>query len=110
MLGISFRIFCGLCDSEVDFRSLGRGRFGRLGVAFGVHFGSLELPLECLGRHLGVILGVLGCCGGPFCGSGGAPGHLRRAVVAKDRLLFRSPPFFNDLGPQRVTKRHPKWN
>ena len=29
-------------------------------------FLSLVLPLECLVRHLGVILGVLGCCGNPF--------------------------------------------
>ena len=34
-----------------------------------MHFGSLELPLERLGRHLDVILGVLGCCGRPFWGS-----------------------------------------
>ena len=42
MLGISFRIFCGLCDSEVDFRSLG----------------VVLVVLEWL---LGCILGVLGC-------------------------------------------------
>ena len=42
------------------------GRFGRLGVAFGVHLGCLGLPLEFLGRHLGVFLEVFGCWGGPF--------------------------------------------
>ena len=57
---------------------------GCLGVAFEVHFWSLELPLERLGRHLGVILEVLGCCGSPFWGSGGAPGRLRRAMAFKD--------------------------
>ena len=50
---------------------------------FGVHFWSLELPLERLGRHLRVILRFLGCCGGPFWGSGGAPGRLRRAMAFK---------------------------
>ena len=83
MLGIHFRIFCELCDSEVDFRSLG-SHFGRLGVASGVHFGSLELPLYRLGHHLDVILEVLGCCGCPFWGSGGAPGRLGRKIAFKD--------------------------
>ena len=82
MLGISFRIFCGLCDSEVEF--------GSLGVILvvlewlGVHFGCLGLPLELLGRNLAVILGVFGCWGGQFWGSGGAPGRLRRAMAFKD--------------------------
>ena len=53
-------------------------------MAFGVHFWSPGMPLERLGRHLGVILGVLGCCGSPFWGSGGAPGRLRRAIAFKD--------------------------
>ena len=67
------------------------GHFGCLGVAFGVHFWSLELPLERLGRHLGVILEVLGCCGDPFWGSGGAPGRLRRAIASKEPWSL-SPP------------------
>ena len=42
MLGICFRIFCGLCDSEVDFRSLG-------------------VILVVLGWLLGCVFGVLSC-------------------------------------------------
>ena len=61
----------------MDFKSL-VGHLGRLGVASGEHFGYLGLPLELLGGHSGVILGVLGCRGVPFWGSGGAPGRLRR--------------------------------
>ena len=61
-------------------------------MAFGVHFGCIGLPLGLLGRHLGVIWGVLGCCGGPFWESGSAPGCLRRAVVAKDPLALSAPP------------------
>ena len=76
MLGISFRIFCGLCDSEVDFRSLGIilvvlgwllgcifrvlsclwSAWGAIGGAFwtwwgavGVHFGGLGMPLGAFG-------------------------------------------------------------
>ena len=89
MLGVCFRIFCGLCDSEVDFRSL-----GLILVALGVHCWSLELPLERLGRRLGVVLGGLGCRGAPFWGSGGAPEGLRRAVVAKVRLPLSRPALF----------------
>ena len=49
-----------------------------------MHFGSLELPLDRLGHHLGVILEVLGCCGCPFWGSGGAAGRLGREIAFKD--------------------------
>ena len=84
----------------MDFWSLG-SHFGRLGVASGVHFGRLGLLLDLLGRYLGVSLWVLGCCGGPFCGSRGGPGHLRRAVVAKDRgSLSRPSPFLTILAPK----------
>ena len=82
MLGISFRIFCGLCDSEVDFKSLGfiLVVFGWL---LGCIFWSLELPLERLGPHLGglgvlwaSILGVWGC---PWAPS--ACNRLKRPLV-----------------------------
>ena len=77
----------------MDFR--GRvGQLGRLGVASGVHCGDLGLPLELLGGHSGVILGVLGCRGAPFWRSGGAPETLRRAVVAKVRLPLSRPALF----------------
>ena len=59
-----------------------------------MHFWSLELPLERLGRHLGVILGVLRCCGNPFWGSGGAPGRLRRAMAFKDPWCLLGSPYF----------------
>ena len=84
---------------------MARGRFGRVGVACGVHFGGLELPLERVGRHLGVILGVLGCCGGPFWGSGGAPGRLRRAMAFKvPRWHSWPPPFLTILAPKGCPK------
>ena len=62
MLGVSFRIFCGFCDSEVDFGSLGV-TLVVLGWLSGVYCGSLEVPLERLGRNLGVILGSWGAVG-----------------------------------------------
>ena len=75
MLGISFRIFCGLCDSEVDFRSLGV-ILVVLGWLFGVYFGSLEVPLERLGAiwvsfwkswgAAGIHFGCLGVSLGAF--------------------------------------------
>ena len=104
MLGISFRIFCGLCDSEVDFRSIGV-ILVVLGWLLGCIFGSLELPLERLGRHLGVILEVLGCCGGPFWGSGGASGRLRRAMALKDPWSHLASHHFNRFWwPKRAQK------
>ena len=77
----------------MDFRSLG-DRFGRLGVASGVHFGCLGLPLGLLGRHSGSHFGVLGVPWGPFWGSGGAPGRLRRAMAFKDPRWHSRPPLF----------------
>ena len=73
-----------------------------------MHFWSLELPLERLGRHLGVILGVLGCCGGPFWGSGGAPGRLRRAMAFKDPWWLLASRhferFWRSKGAQKASK------
>ena len=109
MLGISFRIFCGLCDFEVDFTTLG----------------VVLVVLEWL---LGCILGVLGCRWsswgailGSFWGSWGAAGvHFVGLGVPLDTFgaqssrktasLFRGPPFFDDFGAQRVPKRRPKWS
>ena len=71
-------------------------------------FGSLELPLKRLGRHLGIILEVLGCCGGPFWGSGGGPGRLRRAMAFKDPWCHLGPRHFERFwcskGAHRATK------
>ena len=93
----------------MDFRSLG-SHFGRLGVASGVHFGRLGLPLDLLRRYLGVSLGVLGGCGVTFWGSGA--GHLRRAVVAKDRLPLSRSLLFNRFwrpkGAQKAFKMEVK--
>ena len=109
MLGISFRIFCGLCDSEVDFRSLG----------------VVLVVLEWL---LGCILGVLGCRWSSwgailesFWGSWGAVGvHFGGLGVplgafgaqwpSKTRGLFQRRSLFNDFGAQRVSKRLSKWS
>ena len=109
MLGISFRIFCGLCDSEVDFRSLG----------------VVLVVLEWL---LGCILGVLGCrwsywgailesfleswgaVGVHFVGLGVPLGTFGAQSSRKTASLFRACPFFNDCGDQRVSKRLPKWS
>ena len=78
-------------------------------MAFGVHFWSLELPLERLKHHLGVILGVLGC---PFLGSGGAPGRLRRAMAFKDPWWLLAPRhferFWRSKGAQKAPKMEPK--
>ena len=77
-------------------------------MAFGVHFWSLELPLERLGRHLEIILGVLGCCGGPFWGSGGAPGRLRRAIASKDRWSLLAPPHFKRFWRPKGAQKAPQ--
>ena len=77
-------------------------------MAFGVIFWSLELPLERLGRHLGVILGVLGCCGGPFWGSGGAPGRLRRAMAFKDPWCLLAPRHFQRFWRSKGAQKAPK--
>ena len=69
---------------------------------------SLELPLERLGRHLDVILGVLGCCGGPFWGSGGAPGRLRRAMAFKDPWWLLTSPHFNVFLRPKGAQKAPK--
>ena len=106
MLGINFRIFCGLCDSEVDFRSLGV-ILVVLGWLLGCILG-VELPLERLGLHLGVILGVLGCCGGPFWGSGGAPGRLRRAMAFKDPWWLLAPRHFERFWRSKGAQKAPK--
>ena len=106
MLGISFRIFCGLCDSEVDFRSLG-GRFGRLGVAFGGAFwvswaaaGGPGAPFRNhfgdLGVLWGSILGVRKC--------------IRAPSTEKNPLPFQVPSFLAYFGAQRVPKGLPKWS
>ena len=73
-----------------------------------MHFGSLELPLERLGRHLGVILGVLECCGSPFWGSGGAPGRLRRAMAFKDPWWLLASPHFNRFWRPEADQKAPK--
>ena len=73
-----------------------------------MHFGSLELPLERLGLHLGVILGVLGCCGGPFWGSGGAPGRLRRAIASKEPWSLLASPHFKRFWRPKGAQKAPK--
>ena len=91
----------------MDFGSL-VGHLGRLGVASGVHFGYLGLPVEILGGHSGVILGVLGCRGAPFRGSGGAPEGLRRVVVAKVRLPLSRPALFCRFWPPKGDQKASK--
>ena len=73
-----------------------------------MHFWSLELPLERLGRHLGIILGVLGCCGGPFWGSGGARGRLRRAMAFKDPWWLLAARHFKRLWRSKGAQKAPK--
>ena len=53
-----------------------------------MHFGSLELSLERLGRHLGVILGVLGCCGVDLGGLGVPLGAFGAQWPSKTRGGF----------------------
>ena len=55
--------------------------------AFGDHFKGFGAPLE-------VILGSWGGLGRPFWGSGGTPGRVRRAVVAKEPPPLLRPPLF----------------
>ena len=77
-------------------------------MAFGVHFGCLGLPLELLGRHSGVILRVLGFRGGPFWGSGGAPGPLRRAMAFKDPWCHLGPRHFDRFWRSKGAQKAPK--
>ena len=94
MLGLSFIIFCGLCDFEVDFRSLG----------------VVLVVLEWL---LGCILGVLGCrwsswgvslasfwvswgaVGVHFVGLGVPLDTFGAQSSRKTASLFRAPPLFS---------------
>ena len=84
------------------------GAFWSSWIGLWGHFGSLELPLERLGRHLGFILGVLGCCGDPFWRSGGAPGRLRRAIASKDRWSLLAPTHFKRFGRLKGAQKAPK--
>ena len=81
MLGISFRIFCGLCDSEVDFRSL-----GVILVVLGWLVGCI---LSVLGSW-GAIEGHFGGLGVALGGSGGTSERLRlkRTKVHFSSLIF----------------------
>ena len=108
MLGISFRIFCGLCDSEVDFRSLG-------------------VVLAVLEWLLGCILGVLGCrwsswgailesfwrswgaVGVHFGGLGVPLGAFGAQWPSKTRGGIQRRSFFSDFGAQRVVRSLSKW-
>ena len=90
MLGISFRMFCGLCDSDVDFRSP-----GVIWVVLWWLLGCIVALLGCLWSAWGAIWVSfrmsLGCCGGSFWGFGGAPGRLRCALAFKyQRWLLSS--------------------
>ena len=73
-----------------------------------MHFCSLELPLGRLGRHFGVILEVLGCCGGPFWGSGGASGRLRRAMAFKDPWCLLAARHFDRFWRSKGAQTAPK--
>ena len=56
----------------------------------------------------GDIFGDIGVLGGPFCGSGGTPGSLRRAIAFKDRWSLSRPPLFERFlsrkGAEKATK------
>ena len=85
MLGIGFRILCGLCDSEFDFISLGVilvvlewllgcvfGVLSCLWSAWGAIWGSFWGSWGAVGAHFG----VWGCPGAPSARNG-----LQRPVV-----------------------------
>ena len=109
MLGISFRILCGLCDSEVDFRSL-----GVILVVLGWLLGCIFGVLSCLWSAWGAIWesfwGSWGAVGVHFVGLGVPLGTFGAQSSRKTASLFRGPPFFDDFGAQRVPKRLAKWS
>ena len=83
-----------------------RGAFGDhfegLGAPLEVHFGVLGWPwaplgiiLKVLGHPWKSILGSWGGLGRPLWGSGGTPGRVRRAVVAKEPPTLSPLPRFN---------------
>ena len=93
MFGLGFQVFCGSCDSEVDFGSLG-DHFCRRGVPFGVHFGCRGLPLELRGRHRGSFWGSWSRPGVSSGGSVASPGRIRRASASKDPWSLLPAPHF----------------
>ena len=104
MLRISFRILCGLCDSEVDFRSLGV-ILVVLGWLLGCVLGVLGCRLRSWDVIWSPILGILGSRGGRFWGSGGAAGRLRRAIASKDPWSLSAPlPFWRFWRPKGAQK------
>ncbi len=74
--------------------------FGVDGVAFGCYFGAL--------------LEVSGCPWALILGSGGTPGRVWRAAVAKDPCTLSRLPFFerfwNQNGPKKRAKMQPTIN
>lgn len=103
MLGISFRIFCGLCDSEVDFRSLG--------VVLVVLELLLGCILEALGCHLEIFFGILGSLGVHFVGLGVPLEAFGAQSPSKtDGLFHAPPPSLDDVCAEREPKRLPKWS
>ena len=108
MLGISFRIFCGLFDSEMDFRSL-----GVVLVVYDWLLGCILGVLGCRWSSWGAILVSFwrswGAAGVHFVGLGVPLGTFGAQSSRKTASLFRAPPFFEDFSAQRVSKRVPKW-
>ena len=99
MLGISFRIFCGLCDSEVDFRSL-----VVVLVVLEWLLGCILDVLGCRWSSWGAILGSFwgswGAVGVHFVGLGVPLGTFGAQSSRKTASLFRGPPFLKIWGPK----------
>ena len=72
-----------------------------------MHFGSLELPLERLGRHLVSFWASWGAVG-VFWGSGGAPGRLRRAMAFKDPWWLLASRHFERFWRSKGAQKAPK--
>ena len=79
-------------------------------MAFGVHFWSLELPLERLGRHLGSFWGSWGAVGVHFGGLGVPLGAFGAQWPSKTVGAFQRRAILSDFGVQRVPKSLPKWS
>ena len=57
---------------------------------------------------MGGHFGVLGVPWGPFWGSGGAPGRLRRAMAFKDPWWLLAPRHFERFWRSKVARKAPK--
>ena len=79
-------------------------------IALGALRGARKDHCLSLGHPWTSFWGSWGGLGSPFWGSGGTPGRVRRAVVAKDPSLFPPRLVLSDFGAKREPQRVPTFS